>query len=69
MAIYFGFRSWFKHADVNAKQAKESGQGNVPELTPKQEKDRITALMDSLLEQFHFEQVEEAERQLAEGEG
>ena len=45
MAIYFGFRSWFRHADVNAKQAKASGQANVPELTPKQEKDRITALI------------------------
>ena len=45
MAIYFGFKSWFKHADVNAKQAKATGEGNVVELTPKQEKDRITALV------------------------
>ena len=44
MAIYFGFRSWFKHADVNAKQAKASN-APVQELTPKQEKDRITALI------------------------
>ncbi len=44
MAIYFGFRAWFKHADVNAKQAK-AGNAPVQELTPKQEKDRITALI------------------------
>ena len=44
MAIYFGFKSWFKHADVNAKQAKASN-APVQELTPKQEKDRITALV------------------------
>ena len=45
MAIYFGFRKWFKHADVNAKQAKQTGDANYVELTPKQEKDRITALI------------------------
>ena len=44
MAIYFGFRAWFKHADVNAKQAK-AGNAPIQELTPKQEKDRITALV------------------------
>ena len=44
MAIYFGFRAWFKHADVNAKQAKATN-APVQELTPKQEKDRITALI------------------------
>jgi len=43
MAIYFGFYSWFKHTDVNAKQAKSSGEA-APELTPKQTKDRIVAL-------------------------
>lgn len=42
--IYFAFRRWFKHADVTAKQAKESA-GNVEELTPKQTKDRIVALL------------------------
>ncbi len=42
--IYFGFRSWFKHADVNAKQAAASS-APVEQLTPKQEKDRITALV------------------------
>ena len=45
MAIYFGFRKWFKHADVNAKQQKATGDKNYVELTPKQEKDRITALI------------------------
>ena len=43
ICIYFGFRSWFKHTDVNAKQAAASN-ANVAELTPKQEKDRIIAL-------------------------
>lgn len=42
--IYFAFRGWFKHADVTAKQAKESA-GNVEELTPKQTRDRIVALL------------------------
>ena len=46
MGIYLGFRSWFKHADVNAKQAAASGnQAAVQELTPEQTKSRITALM------------------------
>ena len=44
MAIYFGFRSWFKHTDVNAKQAAAANE-NVVELTPKQTKDRIVALI------------------------
>ena len=44
IAIYFGFRKWFKHADVNEKQAKAVGESTV-QLTPKQEKDRITALV------------------------
>ncbi|MGM9763417.1 MAG: peptide MFS transporter [Candidatus Cryptobacteroides sp.] len=41
--IYFACRSWFRHADVNAKQAA-SGNAPVEELTPKQTKDRIIAL-------------------------
>ena len=44
IAVYFGFRSWFKHTDVNAKQAAASSE-NVVELTPKQTKDRIIALI------------------------
>ena len=43
MAIYFACRAWFKHADVNAKQAKETGS-NYVELTPKQTKERVVAL-------------------------
>ena len=43
MAIYFACRSWFKHADVNAKQAKASGS-NYVELTAKQTKERVVAL-------------------------
>ncbi len=44
VAIYFGCRSWFKDADVNAKQAKAANSSEV-ELTPAQTKSRITALM------------------------
>ena len=44
IAIYLGCRSWFKHADVNEKQAKASN-ASVVELTPKQTRDRITALI------------------------
>ncbi|MDY3069436.1 MAG: peptide MFS transporter [Parabacteroides sp.] len=42
--IYYAFRSTFKHADYNSKQAKPS---NVveEELTPAQTKERITALL------------------------
>ena len=42
--IYFACRSWFKHADVTAKQAKAQA-APVEELTPKQTKDRIVALL------------------------
>ena len=30
LLIYFGCRSWFRHADVNAKQAAASGNAAVP---------------------------------------
>ncbi|MCF0174740.1 MAG: peptide MFS transporter [Bacteroidales bacterium] len=43
VCIYFACRNWFKHADVTAKQAKAS-EAPVVELTPKQTKDRLTAL-------------------------
>ncbi|MCQ2156342.1 MAG: peptide MFS transporter [Bacteroidales bacterium] len=43
IAIYFIFRPWFKHTDVNAKQAAASETAK-DELTPKQTKDRIVAL-------------------------
>ena len=44
IAIYYAFRSTFKHADYNSQQAKPA---NVveEELTPAQTKERITALM------------------------
>ncbi len=42
IAIYFACRSWFKHADVNAKQAQASG--SYTELSPKQTRERIVAL-------------------------
>ena len=44
IAIYFACRSWFKHADVNAKQAAKNNAPMV-ELTPKQTRERITALI------------------------
>ncbi len=42
--IYFAFRGWFKHADVTAKQATAS-DSTAEQLTPKQTRDRITALL------------------------
>ncbi|MBR6280520.1 MAG: peptide MFS transporter, partial [Bacteroidales bacterium] len=45
IAIYLGFRNWFKHADVNAKQAKAGAGAPVAELSPKQTRDRIVALI------------------------
>jgi len=44
ISIYLATRSWFKHTDVNAKQAKASNE-KIVELTPKQEKERIVALV------------------------
>ena len=42
VAIYYGCRSWFKHADVNSVQAAHVEE---VELTPAQTKSRITALL------------------------
>ena len=42
--IYFFCRPWFKHADINVKQAKAQA-APVEELTPKQTKERIVALL------------------------
>ena len=42
--IYFSCRTWFKHADTNAKQTKGAEAAAV-ELTPAQTKSRITALL------------------------
>ncbi|MBO4655281.1 MAG: peptide MFS transporter [Bacteroidales bacterium] len=45
IAIYFSCRSWYKHADVNAKQAAANTSNEaVVELSPKQTKDRMVAL-------------------------
>ncbi len=44
--IYFATRSWFKHADVTAAKAKDTANAApVEELTPKQTRDRIVALL------------------------
>ena len=43
--IYFACRKWFKHADVTAKQVKVASPTQTVELTPKQTKDRIVALL------------------------
>ena len=43
--IYFSCKSWFKHADVNAKQAKATNPTAEVELTPEQTKSRIGALV------------------------
>jgi len=43
--IYFACRNWFKHADVTAKQVKAADAAQAVELTPKQTKDRIVALL------------------------
>ncbi len=42
--VYFSFRSWFKHADMNVEQAKLKDVA-VEQLTPQQTKDRIVALV------------------------
>lgn len=45
MAIYWGFRSTFKHADVNSKQAAADPKAaQVEELTPAETKQRVVAL-------------------------
>lgn len=44
IAIYYGFRSTFKHADYNAKTQPVAATGNEPELSKKETKDRIVAL-------------------------
>ena len=45
IAIYYGFRGTFKHADYNAKTQLKTGDMAVEELTPKQTKDRLVALV------------------------
>lgn len=43
--IYFSCRKWYSYADVTAKEAKQNHSIEVQELTPKQTKDRIVALL------------------------
>ena len=46
MSIYFACKSWFKHADINAKQAASSTEAaTVKELTKEQTKSRVVALL------------------------
>ncbi len=42
--IYFACRKWYAHADVNVNQAKEKDV-EIAELTPRQTRDRIVALL------------------------
>lgn len=44
MAIYYGFRSTFKHVEGNNGQAATAQNHEVEELSPKETKDRIVAL-------------------------
>lgn len=44
-AIYFTFRSTFKHADTGKKKEQTVASAPVAELTPKQTKERVTALI------------------------
>lgn len=46
MSIYFACKSWFKHADINAKQAASTAEAApVKELTKEQTKSRVVALL------------------------
>ena len=44
LAIFIGFRKYYKHADITHKQKKAQQTEKVVELTPKQTKDRLMAL-------------------------
>jgi len=44
IAIYYAFRSTFKHADYNSKTAATSDTPKEPELTKQETKDRVVAL-------------------------
>lgn len=45
MAIYLGFRSTYKHADINVKKANNTQSQQTVELSPAETKDRIVALL------------------------
>ena len=44
LAIFIGFRKYYKHADITHKQKKAQQKEDVVELSPKQTKDRLMAL-------------------------
>lgn len=44
IAIYYGFKSTFSHADYNSKSQGAVSGHTEPELTPKETKDRVVAL-------------------------
>ena len=44
IAIFIGFRKYYKHADVTHRQQKAKDKDSVVELTPAQTKDRLMAL-------------------------
>ena len=44
-AIYFGFRSTFKHVENSGKQAAADNSAQEEELTPQETKQRVTALI------------------------
>jgi POT family proton-dependent oligopeptide transporter len=44
IAIFIGFRKYYKHADITHKQQKAQNKESVVELTPAQTRDRLLAL-------------------------
>jgi POT family proton-dependent oligopeptide transporter len=44
LAIFLGFRKYYKHADVTHKEQKSQKVENIVELTPEQTKKRLVAL-------------------------
>ena len=44
IAIYYGFKNTFKHADYNSKTEQAVAGHTEPELSPKETKDRVVAL-------------------------
>ena len=45
IAIYYGFRSWFRHVEGDKKQDAPAGIAPAEELTPEETRQRITALV------------------------
>ncbi len=44
LGIYFACRSWFRHADVTARQKAAAADASAPALTPAQTRERVVAL-------------------------